>query len=116
MSGKKINIPEDASPIYIPDRRFRSIDSHYMHIITAIARQQELLPNAIQIKQEAFVAYMNELIQAKLILPINAQRTDISTTNYILCLGAESWFRKRSKEKHAILLGALKILAHQTNE
>lgn len=100
----RISIPDNARPIYIPDNRVKGKHAHYTHIINAVAKQQELLPNSIGITPEALAAYIEQLVQANILKYIDGYISKGVTTNCILSLQAEDWLDRKAKEKRKFIM------------
>ena len=100
----EIDIPVEGHRIHLPDKRFRGKDARYLWIINAVISQQRLIPSSVDTTWRAQEAYLDELIQAKLIRSIEmTYGPPKETTDCIETLKLAEWEHMKSKEKYRLI-------------
>ena len=106
---KKWLIPEDAAPVYIPDKRLYSKTAKkYCYVLDAINNNQLIIEKITNISEEECRQLVKELAEHKLIKPIAKDTYDYR--NYMLSIKGTEWRQKNSKEKTKIVMEVLKIV------
>lgn len=87
----QICIPEEASPIYIPDRRYKS-DVVYPQLLKAVQTRREVIPESLHYSAEEIADCLILLASNGLIQAVDTSKP--TTLCYILTPEGESYFVK----------------------
>jgi len=98
-------IPDNAKPIYIPDKRkYSKLAKNYCYLIDAIALEMDLHPEISCISPETCATIVRELREKELIsLKVDKNSESLYHLDYIISLKLLNWNDKKSKEKSELI-------------
>ena len=115
---KAWNIPENAMPIYIPDKRNYSLFAkQYCYVMDAISLGMELHPQLSSVDKKSYKTILKELYKHNLI--VEKEGTIVENWNYLdftTTLNAVDWQNKIAKDKSEMICKTIIACANAVTE
>ncbi len=98
-------IPDNAKPIYIPDKRkYSKLTKNYCYLVDAIALEMDLHPEISCISPETCETIVRELRKKELIvLKVGKNSESLYHLDYMISLELLNWNDRESKEKSKLI-------------
>ncbi len=97
---KKWQMPEDATPIYIPNKTYYAEKSKmFCYILDAISLGHIIHPELSCVPEDSFLPLIDSLADSKYIARKNINKNAFDCRNYQLTIHGAEWLNMKSKDK-----------------
>lgn len=108
---KKWQIPDGATPIYIPNKTYYAEKSKmFCYILDAISLEHIIYPELSCVPEDSFLPLIDSLADNKYIARKNINENAFDCRNYQLTIHGAEWLNMKSKEKSDFVLNIISIL------
>lgn len=96
----EVIIPDDADPIYIPTKAFRSNGAVYSHLMKACIERKEVIPESLGVSHDDLDRYLKQLELMGMI--VHGDDGKLSTLRYVPTPKGEEWPTWKNKVRELV--------------